>query len=92
MIDFRMLSKAGTEGKMLSKEEIEHLMALFGTFPPDNESEPFFLQFPEVELIWENGCSVDLALRLTKIDDMLSQTPGHAKAMKTPLKLRHQLR
>lgn len=40
MIDFRMLSKAGTEGKMLSKEEIEHLMALFGTFPPDIESEP----------------------------------------------------
>ncbi|EAA29579.1 RmlC-like cupin [Neurospora crassa] len=37
---FRMLSKAGTEGKMLSKEEIEHLMALFGTFPPDIESEP----------------------------------------------------
>ena len=40
ILDFRMLAKAGKEGKMLSKKEIEHLMALFGTFPPDVESEP----------------------------------------------------
>ncbi|KAK4666059.1 hypothetical protein QC763_407190 [Podospora pseudopauciseta] len=39
---FRMLSKAtaGLVGGKLGKEETEHLMALFGTFPPDVESEP----------------------------------------------------
>lgn len=40
IIDFRMLAKAGKEGKMLNQDEIEHIMALFGTFPPDVESEP----------------------------------------------------
>lgn len=36
-----MLAKA-TEGgeKMLSPEKTQHLMALFGTYPPDVESEP----------------------------------------------------
>ncbi|OHE94262.1 hypothetical protein CORC01_10422 [Colletotrichum orchidophilum] len=38
--DFRMMAKGGTEGKKLTKDETQHLMALFGTFPPDVESEP----------------------------------------------------
>ncbi|KAK0739146.1 hypothetical protein B0T21DRAFT_362049 [Apiosordaria backusii] len=37
---FRMLAKATGEGRKLGKEETGHLMALFGTFPPDVESEP----------------------------------------------------
>ena len=38
--DFRMLAKATETGKTLTKGDVEHLMALFGTFPPDVESEP----------------------------------------------------
>jgi len=38
--DFRMLAKATEAGKTLTKGDVEHLMALFGTFPPDVESEP----------------------------------------------------
>ncbi|KAB5566461.1 RmlC-like cupin domain-containing protein [Coniochaeta sp. 2T2.1] len=37
---FRMLAKAGQEGKQLTPNDTEHLMALFGTFPPGAESEP----------------------------------------------------
>ncbi|KAK4190942.1 hypothetical protein QBC35DRAFT_460649 [Podospora australis] len=37
---FRVLAKATGDGKPLAKEQTEHLMALFGTFPPDVESEP----------------------------------------------------
>ncbi|KAK4201096.1 RmlC-like cupin domain-containing protein [Triangularia verruculosa] len=37
---FRMLAKATEEGKMLGKEEVGHLMSLFGTFPPEVDSEP----------------------------------------------------
>ncbi|CCF38378.1 hypothetical protein CH063_09481 [Colletotrichum higginsianum] len=37
---FRTMSKTVAEGKKLSREETQHLMALFGTFPPDVESEP----------------------------------------------------
>jgi len=35
-----MLAKATEEGKDLSPNDSEHLMALFGTFPPGVESEP----------------------------------------------------
>lgn len=38
--DFRMLAKATDAGKQLDPGEVRHLMALFGTFPPDVESEP----------------------------------------------------
>ncbi|EXF82023.1 hypothetical protein CaCOL14_000145 [Colletotrichum acutatum] len=37
---FRMMAKGVEEGKKLSRDETQHLMALFGTFPPDVESEP----------------------------------------------------
>ncbi|KAL1841655.1 hypothetical protein VTJ49DRAFT_6761 [Mycothermus thermophilus] len=37
---FRMLAKATTTGKQLTSEDVEHLMALFGTFPPGVQSEP----------------------------------------------------
>ncbi|KAF4820852.1 hypothetical protein CGCSCA4_v009033 [Colletotrichum siamense] len=37
---FRMMGKSIEEGKKLSRENTAHLMALFGTFPPDVESEP----------------------------------------------------
>jgi len=37
---FRTMSKIVDEGKKLSRDEVQHLMALFGTFPPDVESEP----------------------------------------------------
>ncbi|KAL2132097.1 hypothetical protein VTI74DRAFT_4220 [Chaetomium olivicolor] len=37
---FRMLAKATHAGKQLTKGDVEHLMALFGTFPPNIESEP----------------------------------------------------
>ncbi|TQN63969.1 hypothetical protein CSHISOI_11452 [Colletotrichum shisoi] len=37
---FRTMGKTVAEGKKLSREETQHLMALFGTFPPDVESEP----------------------------------------------------
>ncbi|KAK4154374.1 hypothetical protein C8A00DRAFT_42883 [Chaetomidium leptoderma] len=38
--DFRMLAKATDSGKQLAPTDVEHLMALFGTFPPNVESEP----------------------------------------------------
>ncbi|KZL64333.1 cupin 2 conserved barrel domain protein [Colletotrichum incanum] len=38
--DFRTMSKTVAEGKKLSREDTHHLMSLFGTFPPDVESEP----------------------------------------------------
>ncbi|KAK4166477.1 hypothetical protein QBC43DRAFT_313797 [Cladorrhinum sp. PSN259] len=38
---FRMLAKATSEGKKpLTPTDTQHLMALFGTFPPEVESEP----------------------------------------------------
>ncbi|KAK4219981.1 auxin-binding protein ABP20 [Rhypophila decipiens] len=37
---FRMLAKATEGDKKLAPEQTQHLMALFGTFPPDVESEP----------------------------------------------------
>ncbi|KAK0707568.1 RmlC-like cupin domain-containing protein [Lasiosphaeris hirsuta] len=37
---FRMLSKATAEGIQLSPSDTQHLMSLFGTFPPDVDSEP----------------------------------------------------
>ncbi|KAK5653379.1 hypothetical protein OQA88_9072 [Cercophora sp. LCS_1] len=37
---FRMLAKAMDEGQDLSPSNVQHLMALFGTFPPNVESEP----------------------------------------------------
>ncbi|KAK3316160.1 RmlC-like cupin domain-containing protein [Apodospora peruviana] len=37
---FRMLSKATEDNKQLGPGETQHLMALFGTFPADVESEP----------------------------------------------------
>ncbi|KAK4147492.1 uncharacterized protein C8A04DRAFT_24745 [Dichotomopilus funicola] len=37
---FRMLSKATKTGNQLGPAEVEHFMALFGTFPPSVESEP----------------------------------------------------
>ncbi|KAL2255966.1 hypothetical protein VTK26DRAFT_2409 [Humicola hyalothermophila] len=37
---FRMLSKAAEEGKQFDPSEVQHLMALFGTYPPDVPSEP----------------------------------------------------
>ena len=40
LADFRMLAKATEAGKQLDPGEVKHLMALFGTFPPDVESEP----------------------------------------------------
>lgn len=39
-IDFRMLGKAAEAGKQLTSGDVEHLMALFGTFPPNVASEP----------------------------------------------------
>jgi hypothetical protein len=39
-LDFRMLAKATEAGKTLTPNDVEHLMALFGTFPPNVESEP----------------------------------------------------
>ncbi|KXX83414.1 Auxin-binding protein ABP20 [Madurella mycetomatis] len=39
-LDFRMLAKATESGKQLDAGQVQHLMALFGTFPPDVESEP----------------------------------------------------
>lgn len=35
-----MLAKATNGGKKLAPSDTEHLMALFGTFPPDVKSEP----------------------------------------------------
>ena len=35
-----MLAKAAQAGKPLAPGDAQHLMALFGTFPPDVESEP----------------------------------------------------
>lgn len=35
-----MLAKGTEGGKKLSSEDTQHLMTLFGTFPPDVESEP----------------------------------------------------
>jgi hypothetical protein len=40
LIDFRMLGTVVAEGKKLTPAETQHLMAMFGTFPPDVESEP----------------------------------------------------
>ncbi|KAF3359753.1 Protein SVP26 [Verticillium dahliae VDG1] len=37
---FRMLGKITADEAKLSPAETEHLMALFGTFPPEVESEP----------------------------------------------------
>ncbi|KAK0640928.1 RmlC-like cupin domain-containing protein [Cercophora newfieldiana] len=37
---FRMLAKATEEGRQLTSSDTQHLMALFGTFPPEVESEP----------------------------------------------------
>ncbi|KAK7935630.1 cupin domain-containing protein [Apiospora marii] len=37
---FRTMSKVTTEGKKLTPEQTQHIMELFGTFPPDVESEP----------------------------------------------------
>ena len=39
-LDFRMLSKETEGGKQLTPDNAEHLMALFGTFPPGVHSEP----------------------------------------------------
>ncbi|EGY14405.1 uncharacterized protein VDAG_05569 [Verticillium dahliae VdLs.17] len=38
--NFRMLGKITADEAKLSPAETEHLMALFGTFPPEVESEP----------------------------------------------------
>ena len=35
-----MVAKAAEVGKQLEKSDVQHLMALFGTFPPDVPSEP----------------------------------------------------
>jgi hypothetical protein len=35
-----MLAKATEKGTKLTPSDTEHLMALFGTFPPGAESEP----------------------------------------------------
>ena len=35
-----MLAKGTEEGKKMDPATSQHLMALFGTFPPDVESEP----------------------------------------------------
>ncbi|KAK4128489.1 hypothetical protein N657DRAFT_686018 [Parathielavia appendiculata] len=37
---FRMLAKVTDAGKQLTSADVQHLMALFGTFPPNVESEP----------------------------------------------------
>ncbi|KAF9876208.1 hypothetical protein CkaCkLH20_06151 [Colletotrichum karsti] len=37
---FRMMGKNVEAGKKLNREDTKHLMSLFGTFPPDVESEP----------------------------------------------------
>ncbi|KAK2049771.1 hypothetical protein LZ31DRAFT_548948 [Colletotrichum somersetense] len=37
---FRTMSKDISEGEKLSPEMVKRLMALFGTFPPEVESEP----------------------------------------------------
>ncbi|KAK3331985.1 RmlC-like cupin domain-containing protein [Cercophora scortea] len=37
---FRMLAKATEGGKPLPSGDVQHLMALFGTFPPEVASEP----------------------------------------------------
>lgn len=39
-LDFRMVAKAAEDGKQLDKSSVLHLMALFGTFPPEVPSEP----------------------------------------------------
>ena len=38
--DFRMLAKAMGDDTPLTPADTQHLMALFGTFPPEIESEP----------------------------------------------------
>jgi hypothetical protein len=35
-----MLAKSVEEGKKLTPPDVEHLMALFGTYPRNVESEP----------------------------------------------------
>jgi hypothetical protein len=44
LLDFRMLAKSAEEGKKLAHPELEHLMALFNTYPPDVNSshDPVF--------------------------------------------------
>ncbi|KAI1861690.1 uncharacterized protein JN550_010760 [Neoarthrinium moseri] len=37
---FRTMSKVTTSGQKLMPEQTQHIMELFGTFPPDVESEP----------------------------------------------------
>ncbi|KAI0175088.1 RmlC-like cupin domain-containing protein [Pestalotiopsis sp. NC0098] len=37
---FRTMSKVTTSGQKLTPEQTQHIMELFGTFPPDVESEP----------------------------------------------------
>ncbi|CAJ2505251.1 Uu.00g126450.m01.CDS01 [Anthostomella pinea] len=37
---FRTMSKMGSSGQKLTPEQNLHIMELFGTFPPDVESEP----------------------------------------------------
>ncbi|KAH6647556.1 RmlC-like cupin domain-containing protein [Truncatella angustata] len=37
---FRMMDKVTHSGEKLTKEQTQHIMELFGTFPPDTESEP----------------------------------------------------
>ncbi|KAK8038009.1 hypothetical protein PG994_014776 [Apiospora phragmitis] len=37
--DFRTMSKVTTAGKKLTLDQTQHIMELFGTFPPDVESE-----------------------------------------------------
>lgn len=40
LLDFRTMSKVTTSGQKLTIEQTQHIMELFGTFPPDVESEP----------------------------------------------------
>lgn len=35
-----MLAKVTQAGKPLTMDDVRHMMALFGTFPPDVDSEP----------------------------------------------------
>ncbi|KAM0816991.1 putative Cupin type-2 domain-containing protein [Seiridium cardinale] len=37
---FRTMSRVTTSGQKLTPEQTQHIMELFGTFPPDVESEP----------------------------------------------------
>ena len=39
-LDFRMLAKVTEAGKPLTMDDVRHMMALFGTFPPEVDSEP----------------------------------------------------